>query len=98
MIFNEEDKILIKNLYVYKEYSARQLIGDLPEKGRKLRNLNYLLKKLRETDSTDRKRSGRPRTARTPHNMAAVDDQRRTYILNICCNVFVVHCWLTVIF
>ena len=55
MVFSEEDKILIKSLYVYKGYSARQLTGDFPEKGWKLTNLNYLLKKLRETDSTDRK-------------------------------------------
>jgi len=62
MVFSE-DKILIKNLYVYKGYSARQLIGDFPEKGWKLRSMNYLLKKLRETDSTDRKPgSGRLRT------------------------------------
>ena len=33
MVFSEEDKILIKNLYVYKGYSARQLIGDFSEKG-----------------------------------------------------------------
>ena len=63
MVFSEEDKILIKNLYVYKGHSARQLISEYPEKGRKLKSLNYLLKKLRETDSTDRKpRSGRPLT------------------------------------
>jgi len=53
MIFSEKDKILIKNLYVNKGYSARHLIGDFPEKGWKLRrSLNYLLKKLCETDST----------------------------------------------
>ena len=57
MVFSEEDEILIKNLYVYKGYSARQLIDDFPGKGWKLRSLNYLLKKkLRETDSTDRKK------------------------------------------
>jgi len=63
MVFSEGDKILIKNLYVYKGYSARQLIAEFPEKGWRLRSLNYLLKKLRETDSTDRKpESGRPHT------------------------------------
>jgi len=63
MVFSEEDKIFIKNLYVYKGYSARQLIGEFLEKGWKLRSLNYLLKKLPETESTDRKPgSGRPRT------------------------------------
>ena len=63
MVFSEEDKILIKNLYVYKGYSAGQLISEFPEKGWKLKSLNYLLKKLCKTDSTDRKPgSGRPRT------------------------------------
>jgi len=62
MVFSEEDKILIKNLYVYKGYSARQLLGEFPEKGWKLRSINYLLKKLCETDSTNRKPgSGRQR-------------------------------------
>jgi len=44
MVFSDEDKILIENLYVYKGYSARQLINEFPEKGWKLRSLNYLLK------------------------------------------------------
>jgi len=74
MVFSEEDEILIKKLYVYKGYSARQLTGDFPEKGWKLRSLNYLLKKLRETDSTDRKpRSGRP------HTEGMHSSQRRTF-------------------
>jgi len=46
MVFSEEDKILIKNLYVYERYSARQIVDDFPEKGWKLKSLNYLLKKL----------------------------------------------------
>jgi len=74
MVFSEEDKLLIKNLYVYIGYSARQLIGDFPAKGWKLRSLNYLLKKLRETDSTDRKpASGRLRTE------GMHSSQRRTF-------------------
>jgi len=63
MVFSEENEILIKNLYVYKGYSARQLIDDFTEMGRKLKSLNYFLKKLHETDSTDQKPgSGRPHT------------------------------------
>ena len=74
MVISEEDIILIKKLYVYKRYSARQLIGDFPEKGWKIRSLNYLLKKLRETDSTDRKpASGRLRTE------GMHSSQRRTF-------------------
>ena len=52
MAFSVKHKTLIKKLYVYKGYFARQLIVDFPEKGWKLRSLNYLLKKLRKTDST----------------------------------------------
>ena len=73
MVFSEEDKILIKNLYLYERYSAAQLVDDFPEKGWKLKSLNYLLKKLRETDSTDRSGSGRPRTE-VMHS-----SQRRTF-------------------
>jgi len=32
MVFSEEDKIWIKNFYVYIGYSARQLTGDFPAK------------------------------------------------------------------
>jgi len=74
MVFSEKDKILIKNMYVYKGYSARQLIDDFREKNWKLRSLNYLLKKLHETDSTDRIPGiGRPRTE------GMHSSQRRTF-------------------
>ena len=73
MVFSE-DKILIKNLYVYKGYSARYLISEFPEKGWKLKSLNYLLKKLCETDSTDRK----PESAR-PLTKGMHSSQRRTF-------------------
>jgi len=93
MVLSEEDKILIRNLYMYKGYSARQLIVEFPEKTWNLRSLNYLLRKLRETDSADRKPvSGRPRTGGMHSSEPEAD------ILNICCNVFVLHCLLTVIF
>jgi len=46
---------LIKNLYLFNKYSARKLIKEFPEKGWKLRTLNYFLKRLRECGSTGRK-------------------------------------------
>jgi len=55
MVLNNEDKILIKNLYLFKNYGARKLIKEFPEKGWKLRTLNYFLKKLCESGSTSRK-------------------------------------------
>jgi len=55
MVLNNEDKILIKNLYLFENCSARKLIKEFPEKGWKLRTLNYFLKKLRESGCTGRK-------------------------------------------
>jgi len=40
MVLNNEAKILIKNLYPFKNYSARKLIKKFPEKGWKLKTLN----------------------------------------------------------
>jgi len=51
------------------------LIKQFPQKGWRLRSLNYLLKNLRETDTTDRQPgSGRPRTSRTSENIDTVND------------------------
>jgi len=36
MKISQEDVILIKNLYMSKEYGARRLLGELPDKGWKL--------------------------------------------------------------
>ena len=75
MVFSKEDRILIQNLYQVKGYGAKRLIKEFPQKEWKLRGLNYLLKRLRETGTTDRlPGSGRPRTARTTENIDAVND------------------------
>jgi len=47
MVLKNEDKILIKNFYLFKNYSAKKLIREFPE--------NYFLKKPRESESTGRK-------------------------------------------
>ena len=54
MVFSKEDRILIQNLYEFKGYSAKRLIKEFPQKGWKLRGLNYLLKRLRQIGTTDR--------------------------------------------
>ena len=42
--------ILIKNLYLSKQYGARILLSALPDKGQKnLRGINSLLKRIRKT-------------------------------------------------
>lgn len=75
MGFSVEDKILIQNLYELKGYSAKKLIKEFPQKGWKVRGLNYLLKRLRETGTMERQRgSGRPRTARTVENIDIVHE------------------------
>ena len=74
MVFSNEDKALIKNLYLLKGYGSRKLISEFPEKKWKKGVLDSLLKKLRETGSTDRQKgSGRPKSVRTDENVAAVE-------------------------
>ena len=71
----EEDRILIKNLYCFKGYSAKRLISEFPDKGWKKTTLNDFLKRLKETGLTMRKSgSGRPRTVRIVANISAVND------------------------
>jgi len=55
MVLNNKDKILIKNLYLFKNYIVRKLIKEFYEKDWKLRTLNYFLKKLCKSGSTGRK-------------------------------------------
>jgi len=59
--------ILIKNLYLSKQYGARILLSALPDKGQKnLRGINSLLKKNCKTGTIVRQPgSGRPHSARS---------------------------------
>ena len=75
MVLNEEDHILIKNVYYFKGYGAKRLISEFPAKGWKKTTVNDFFKRLKETGSTVRKLgSGRPRTVRTVANISAVND------------------------
>jgi len=72
VVFSEEDRIFIKNLYELKGYGAKRLIKEFPTKGWKLRGLNKFLIKLKDTGMTDRRPgSGRPRSARQSHRRMA---------------------------
>jgi len=74
VVFSEEDHILIKNLFKLKGYGEKRLIKEFPTKGWKLRAVNKLLRKLKDTGTTDRRpRSGRPRSARTASNINTVN-------------------------
>jgi len=62
MVFSDEDKILIKSLCL-KEYIAKRLTDEFPEKSWTRRGVNKLLKKLWDTGTVDRRPgSGRPRS------------------------------------
>jgi len=67
MILTDEDKILIKSLYL-KRYTARRLTDELPERSCTKNGVNKLFKKLRDTGTDNRRLgSGRPRSAHCPH-------------------------------
>jgi len=53
MVFSDEDKILIKSLYL-KGYTAKRLTDKFPEKSWTKRGVNKLLKKLQDTGTVDR--------------------------------------------
>ena len=75
MVFSEEDKALIKNLYLIKGYGPQKLMNEFPEKNWNRRGLDELLKKLRKTGTTERRKgSGRPKSARTEANVSAVQE------------------------
>jgi len=52
MVFTDENKILIKNLYL-KRYTAKRLTDEFPEKSWIKHGVNKLLKKLRNTGTVD---------------------------------------------
>ena len=52
-LFSDEDKILIKSLYL-KGYTAKRLTDEFPEKRWTKHGVNKLLKTLRDTDAVDR--------------------------------------------
>ena len=63
---SQEDVILIKNLYLSKQYGARRALSELPDKGWKLESIDSLLKRIRKADTVVRQpRSCRPRSARS---------------------------------
>jgi len=74
MGLNKEDRILIKNLYLFKGYGAKRLM-EFPTKFWKKATLNDFLKRLRCMGFTERKSgSGRSRTVRTDENIDAVNE------------------------
>jgi len=68
MILSDEDKILIKTLYL-KGYTAKKLTDEFAEKSWTKPDVNKLFKKLRDTGTVNRRPgSGRPHSARAEEN------------------------------
>jgi len=68
MILSDEDKILIKRLYL-KWYTAKRLTDEFREKNWTTRGVNKLFKKLRDTGTVDRRPgSSRQSSARIEDN------------------------------
>jgi len=65
MKISQEDAILITNLYLSKQYGARRLLSEFPNKDWKLGSVNSLLKRILKTGTiVQQPGSGRPRSSR----------------------------------
>ena len=63
---SQEDMIMIKNVYLSKQYGARRMLSELHDKGWKLGSIDSLLKRIRKTGTIVRQPgSGRPRSSRS---------------------------------
>ena len=65
MKISQEDVILIKNLYLSKQYGARRALSELPDNGWKLESIDSLLKRIRKMSTIRQPDSGRPCSARS---------------------------------
>ena len=75
MTISQEDVILIKNLCLSKQYGARRLLSELPDKGWKLGSIDSLLNRSHASDATGRivpqPGSGRPRLSHSSEGPCA---------------------------
>jgi hypothetical protein len=75
MAFTKEDKVLIKCLRELKQYSARRLLAEFPNRTWTLGGLNALIRKIDTFGTIDRlPGAGRPRSVRTVENVSAVEE------------------------
>ena len=61
MVFSDKRKILTKIFYQLEIYNAGQLRTEFPNKGWTPSSINRLLKKLRDTDTVDRRQGSADR-------------------------------------
>jgi len=72
MKISQEDVILIKNLYLSKQYGARRLLSELPDKGWKLGSIDSLLNRSYKTGTiVPLPGSVRPRLSRSSEKPCA---------------------------
>ena len=75
MVFSEEDKAVIKNDFEEKNWSAYQIWKNHTSKKWDYSSVKRLIKKIKETGSTDRRPgSGRPTTICTEENMNLIEE------------------------
>jgi len=74
MKISQKDVILIKNLYLSKQYGARRLLSELPDKGWKLGSIDSLLNRSHKTGTI------------VPRNQAAVDRVCRIAVKDLVLN------------
>jgi len=78
MFFSKEDKILIKNLRQLRGYTATRFLTEFKTKNWTKGCFKTLLEKIDLTESIDCVTGcGRPRTARTAGNVAAISQWHR---------------------
>ena len=64
MKISQEDVIMIKNLYLSKQYGARRLLNKLPDKGRKVGSIDSVLNRSHKTGRiVPQQGCGRPRSS-----------------------------------
>jgi len=73
MNISQEDVIMIKNIYLSKQYGARKLLNELPDKGWKLGSIDSLLNRSHKTGTiVPQPGSGRPRSSHSSGGPCAV--------------------------
>jgi len=73
MKISQEEVILIKNIYLSKQYGARRLLSELPDRGWKLGSIDSLLNRSQ-------------RQVQLSHNQAAVDRVCRVAVKDLVLN------------
>jgi len=64
MKISQEDVILIKNLYLSKQYGTRRLLSELSDKGWKLGSIDSLLNRSHKTGTLSRNQAAVDRVCR----------------------------------